>query len=291
MITQTLRRQGIRRQFVSDKQLSEIKTVKKNETAIFLDVGKTLTKLNIHEAYALELGYRDDEARLRKRLEDGSITHEEFDAEIAKILMRKGFSKSDNERVAPKVELRPYAEKLLTSEDADVFLVSMAPSFYVDWLARRYSLNRLRCITTSEFHFNNDGSFNGQITPQNELGKEGFVRAVEPLYGFTAGVGDSAKFDGPFLRLCTIGFLIQNESKDFLYTSDLNKVHEAILNLSRAFGKACAKQKSKKEPTIEDLIDYLGKLRPAEAWTYVGVLSSVLGVAATLGWYANEILR
>lgn len=239
-------RAGLRQSFFSEKDRRRAIKQKKNDVAVFLDIGGTLTYDNVHTAYAEALGYPEEERSLRQRLNSGGLSPEEFDREIANILVARKFSRQINEKVAAQVRVRPHAEKLLNIEGADIYIASMAPSFYVDWLIKKYKARPIH-VLSSMFHFDEStGLFSGDVRTQNAEGKSAMAQFMAPSYSFSAGVGDNAKFDGPFLRHCTLGFIIQEaESGEFLYTNNLNKIYETINSASSAILDGCQRTSTK----------------------------------------------
>jgi hypothetical protein len=64
-------RAGLRQSFFSEMDRRRAIKQKKNDVAVFLDIGGTLTYANVHTAYAEVLGYAEAERSLRQRLNSG----------------------------------------------------------------------------------------------------------------------------------------------------------------------------------------------------------------------------
>lgn len=243
------------------RRVNERRKKYNRDVALFVDVGGTLTIENIHTVYARHLGYAAEEESLRKRMKAGELTPGAFDKEIEKILISKKFSREKANEIADKVELRDNAETLLQSEDFDIYLISLAPSFYIDWLLKnKASKGAVIYHTASKFKFDKSGLLVSGVETQNASGKGAVARVEVKNYLLSAGIGDDIEFDSDFLSHCTFAFLVQPNQK-YLYSSDLNYILDVVRSAADSMRKGCEKNSQ--------------PVRRANFWKTVGWLGAV----------------
>lgn len=236
------------------------------DVALFVDVGGTLTIENIHTVYARHLGYTAEEESLRKRMKAGELTPGAFDKEIEELLISKNFSRDKANEIAEKVKLRDNAEEMLRSEDFDIYIISLAPSFYIDWLlAHKISKKAFIYHTASKFKFDRSGMLVRGVETQNASGKGAVARVEVKNYLLSAGIGDDYEFDGDFLSHCTFAFLVEPNQK-YLYSSDLNYILDVVRSAADSMRKGCEKNSQ--------------PVRRKNFWKTVGWLGAVAGGVA-----------
>lgn len=233
------------------------------DVALFVDVGGTLTIENIHTVYARHLGYAAEEESLRKRMKAGDLTPGAFDKRIEEILISKKFTRAKANEVAEKIQLRDNADTLLQSDDFDIYIISLAPSFYIEWLlANKGSQNAVVYHTASKFKFDKGGLLVPGVETQNASGKGAVARVEVKNYLLSAGIGDDYEFDGDFLSHCTFAFLVQPNQR-YLYSSDLNYILDVVRSAADSMRKGCEKNSQ--------------PVRRKNFWKTVGWLAAVAG--------------
>lgn len=198
------------------------------KVAVFLDVDKTLTRNFIQQEYAkamaCEPAYQQLEARLGK-----DLNFDEFGQEIISLFASKKLNEEQAKGYFHHVALQPWTDVLL-GLSVDIYLVSSGPSYYIDRLAEEYRIPKDH-VCRSEYKFSRrDGIIEScnAISPQQ---KADFVSQNAQRYTITVGVGDSPKFDGPFVAQCTIPLLTVQDN-NYLYVPNFNSVVLMVRRLS-----------------------------------------------------------
>lgn len=176
--------------------------------AIFLDVDKTITKRNIQEVYASEIGLKDEYEAIEEKFQNKSIDSAEFGAQLIAIFAKQKFSKTLAESFFGKVELRDGVDKLFAFVNAgvDIYLVSSGPNYYVDLLAQRKGIPADRALS-SKYIFGEDGVVSKCLAVEDR-DKVMFVNKNIGKYSITIGVGDNDRHDR-FVDMCVIPMFME----------------------------------------------------------------------------------
>ncbi len=174
---------------------------------LFADIDNTLTKGFVQHYYAANLGVSRAYQDLEARFQEGQLDEAEFGIRIVSIFAAHGLTTERARKIARNIPLRAKAADVLMLPDrlpVDLYLVSSGPSYYADHLVEKYPHLKNRVIR-SKYTFD-------PVTPHLLSGceaisarhKEEFVAKYARQYGISVGVGDSVRFDGPFLQHCTV---------------------------------------------------------------------------------------
>jgi phosphoserine phosphatase len=224
--------------FLSDQELRTIKQKKSNVAALFLDVDETLTNGPIQSYYAKEFGYYEKLLAIEEKFQTGKISSQQFGEAVTPLMREHGFTWQANKHVVDKVILQPWTTTFLENKNADIYLVSSGPSFYIDWLANRFNIPNERVLCTRYFFDPNTGVILDQVNAISGAHKGAFVERVSKLYLLSAGVGDNAASDGQFIAHCTVGFLTQ-PNENYLYAPNLSLIAHTLSRLTRTFTASC----------------------------------------------------
>jgi HAD superfamily phosphoserine phosphatase-like hydrolase len=114
---------------------------------LFLDVDQTLTNGIIQHFFAREFGYEKEFLEIEKEFHDGQITPREFNSRLLPLMRRSGVTFAKLAESGKKLPLQSWAEDLLKIEDAEIYLVSSGPNFYINNLAEKFDipLERVYC--------------------------------------------------------------------------------------------------------------------------------------------------
>jgi len=201
--------------------------------AIFLDVDKTVTQLNIQEVYARELDQKRAYDDIEKAFQEKTITSTEFGRRIILLFAEKKFSILRAKDFFEKVKLRDGVDKLfsLQSRGVDIYFVSSGPNYYVQPLGELYGVPS-KNILSSDYKFGTDGIINSCIAVDDQK-KVRFVVDNIKRYDITIGIGDNDRHDR-FVDACTISMFME-PNEDYIHVPHFNAVYtlvESLLNQS-----------------------------------------------------------
>ena len=182
------------------------------DAALFLDVDLTLTTECVQATYAKCLGVHDEYRRLEGDLQEDRIDSRQFGSSMVQLLAERCFTESKAAEFYKCVEQQPWCP-FIRSLNADLFLVSAGPSYYVKQLAADWSIPSSR-ILCSNYEFRCDTGVIHACCGVTADDKAQFVSHFIPLYRVTVGVGDNPQSDGLFLSLCDLAFLIPCHSEE-----------------------------------------------------------------------------
>ena len=173
--------------------------------AVFLDVDKTLTLDFIQKEYAKALGCRPEYEKIENEFQRKQISSAEFGKEIIVLFASKHLTEDRAGELFSSVRLQPWTDELLAL-DIDKYLVSSGPSYYIDPLATKYRIPE-KNVCRTVYRFDRRTRIIDSCSSVDEQYKADFVRERVGEYDLTIGIGDNAKFDGPFVSHCTIPLL------------------------------------------------------------------------------------
>jgi phosphoserine phosphatase len=183
---------------------------------LFVDIDNTLTRGYVQEYFAKALGVGPRYQDLERLFQEGELNEDQFGSVIVALFSSNGLTLQRAMDIARMVPLRQYAPDVLSLPDrapVDVHLVSSGPSYYVDYLVSEYPHLKRRVIA-SVYSFD---PATGQLVgceAKSATDKAEFVARHVSHYWITLGAGDNARFDGPFLDLCTLPLhLLADKSK------------------------------------------------------------------------------
>jgi phosphoserine phosphatase len=173
--------------------------------AVFLDVDKTLTQDFIQKEYAKALGCSPEYEEIESAFQRKQISSAEFGTKIIGLFAAKELTEEKAEQLFGTVRLQAWTEELLALE-VDKYLVSSGPSYYIDPLAAKYRIPE-KNVCRTVYRFDRRTRIIESCNAVDEQYKADFVRERVGAYDLTIGIGDNAKFDGPFVSHCTIPLL------------------------------------------------------------------------------------
>jgi trehalose synthase len=191
---------------------------------LFLDVDNTLTQEHIQHAYARVLDCEAEYLELEQEFQQEQNS-DRFGRRIVELFAGKGFTKEIALEHFEEIELAPWAEDIL-SLDAETFLVSAGPSYYVEELARRYNI-RGENVLCSKYLFDRRTKVISRCLPSSEATKSRFVQERADQFKVSIGVGDSVSQDGPFIVNCRLSVLT-TPSDAYLSVPNLRVVKELV---------------------------------------------------------------
>jgi phosphoserine phosphatase len=184
---------------------------RQSDVALFLDVDLTLTRRHVQAVYAVSLNCFDGYCALERSLEHNTIDVHQFGQGLVDLFASRRFTRARAAEYYRRVEMRSRAS-LLLSHEADVFLVSSGPSYFVERLADEFDIPRTRVLCSS-YEFCNDTGLISTCSAVTSAEKVHFVRTHAPYYRASIGIGDCPRADGPFLEECTIGLLVDGAGR------------------------------------------------------------------------------
>jgi len=173
--------------------------------AVFLDVDRTLTQDYIQKEYARALECCAEYEEIEKQFQLKQIDSAQFGRQIISLFAGKHLTEDKAEDLFRCVSLQPWTDELLAL-DIDKYLVSSGPSYYIDPLASKYGIPA-KNVCRSTYKFHKHTRLIDSCNAVDEQYKANFVRERVGQYDLTIGIGDNAKFDGPFVSHCTIQIL------------------------------------------------------------------------------------
>ncbi len=191
---------------------------------LFLDVDNTLTQEHIQHAYARVLGCEVEYLELEQEFQQEQNS-DRFGRKLVELFAATGFTKEIALQYFDDIELAPWAEDIL-SLDAQRFLVSAGPSYYVEELARRYNIPAQN-VMCSKYMFDRRTKVISRCLPSSEATKSRFVQERADQFKVSIGVGDSVSQDGPFIVNCRLSVLT-TPSDAYLSVPNLRVVKELV---------------------------------------------------------------
>jgi len=257
------------------------------QIAIFLDVDKTITKKNIQEVYAGELGVTEAYQQIEKAYQSKEIDSKTFGDRLIEIFAEKEFTKSKAEEFFDKVEFRLGVEKLFAFSErgVDIFLVSSGPNYYVEVLGERVGVPRER-ILSSKYFFGASGLISKCHAVEDADKVQFVVKNIDP-YEITIGIGDNYIHDG-FVDVCTIAMFME-PNDNHIHVPHFN----AVCTLLEGLLRTPSLEKQNNAGQIITL-DELKKLTIFDAFSKFSVglwatLASIIVVVFSLGFNAQWI--
>ena len=179
---------------------------------LFLDIDGVCTEEAVNLQYARMLGIEKEHEDLENLFNTNRITTAEFGQRLVKAFRKKDFTLEYAAELMAKVRYRPYSEDLFDAFE-DVFIVSSAPSYFIESFAEKYSIPSER-ILCSKYEFDNDGMISRCSNPVNAQLKADFVGRFKEQYNICIGVGDVPDQDAAFLSHCDIRILMAIREED-----------------------------------------------------------------------------
>jgi len=245
--------------------------------ALFLDVDKTLTTHFIQQECAEMLGCKPEYDALEARFQKEPDYTTTFGDEIVKIFASKGFTEKRAREFAKQVHLQPWTAQLLELPGVDKYLVSSGPSFFVNYLAKKFNIPKEHvCCSTYTFHEETGIIESCQAVGRHD--KQMLVDKHRDNYDLTIGVGDSPEHDGLFLSMCTIQ-LMTVPAREYIHISDLNSVILLVQRLSQALVDLDLEQ----GPLLPKLRALTFAAWAAVIGTVIGFLAVGLAIGVELG--------
>jgi phosphoserine phosphatase len=203
---------------------------------LFLDVDNTLTSGFIQHQYAKLLGSKVEAEYLR--IEDQyqrlTLSSDEFGQQLINLFNSTEFN--DDYAASNLLQIRPArdAEAILKLPlkfpNVNIYLVSAAPSYYIDRFAKRYDIS-MENVLCSKYKFENQKLTScDAVQPQD---KRNFQIHHRGTHDLTIGIGDDEGHDGLFIAGCDVGILTRNMSRSYLYAENLGVARAVVENFIR----------------------------------------------------------
>jgi phosphoserine phosphatase len=248
--------------------------------ALFLDVDKTLTLDYIQKEYARALGCEADYCAVEAEFQRGSVDSPTFGKKIIELFAREKFTEERASALYEQIRLQDWTPDLLKLlPPADIYLVSSGPSYFIDALAKNHRIPEGN-VCRSEYSFNPKTGIIESCRAVDEQDKAFFVQSKRGEYRITIGVGDSPRYDGPFISNCTIQ-LMTVSTANFIYIPDLKSVMRLIRRLSEVGEDAASIDTS--TLTAAELFQLLRRMTVGAWATLLGGFGVVGSVAFWLG--------
>ncbi len=196
----------------------------------FLDFDGVLTTKAVNMQFASMLGIEKQLVDLEIKYANGLINNKQFNETFIPLFRNAGFTKSFLETNISAIQLHPFAADVVQELRGHTYLVTSSPSYVIDPFCQRYHIPSENYIC-SEYEFDSDELLSRCIRPCGTLQKEEFVRVRSDKYDLRVGVGDSVELDGPFLKFCDIGILMQQERRDQVTANDLYSIWRMLSQL------------------------------------------------------------
>jgi HAD superfamily phosphoserine phosphatase-like hydrolase len=251
---------------------------------LFLDVDQTLTNGIIQHFFAREFGYESEFLEIEKEFQESGTAPKEFNSRLLPLMRRSGVTFSKLAEVGKKLPLQSWAEDLLKIEDAEIYLVSSGPNFYINNLAEKFGIPLERVYCSKYFFEEGTGLIQLNSQGVSVGGKADFVSQHAKKYAVSIGIGDDVTLDGPFISQCSLGFLTQpNES--YFYAPNFELIRNTIRILSRSLTTANTTIVSSVDQLTElSIFAILKSLKVSQvAWLFaaiVGYTSAVYAISA-----------
>jgi phosphoserine phosphatase len=253
------------------------------KVALFLDVDKTLTRNYIQHDYARALECESEYCEIEKQFQTGALSSQQFGERLIRLFASKGFNAEQAEALFKKVHLQPWADQLLRFK-VDKYLVSSGPSYYIDKLAHEYNIPLDR-VCRSDYRFDRRTALIRECSSISEMQKATFVSEHAAKYDVTIGIGDSPRFDGPFVSNCTIALLTE-VTDTYIYIPNFNSAINLIQKMTVA---ADEPPKDFKSDTLT--LPQLVRILPISGWAAVaGILIALLSGTFTAGIKLGPLL-
>ncbi len=248
--------------------------------ALFLDVDKTLTQDYIQKEYSRALGCEAEYRALEEEFQGGRVDSPSFGKKIIDLFASKDFTEERASALYGQIRLQDWTPDLLKLlPAADIYLVSSGPNYFIDALAKNYRIPEGN-VCRSEYSFNPKTGIIEKCRAIDEQDKAFFVQSKRGDYNITIGVGDSPRYDGPFISNCTIQ-LMTVSTANFIYIPDLKSVMRLIRRLSEVGGKPVSIDTS--TLTAAELIQLLRRMTVGAWATLLSGFGVVAGIAYWLG--------
>ncbi len=195
---------------------------------VFCDVDEVLTEVpvNMQLARLLEVSKQlkliEDQFR-----RDGSTIA--FNEKFIPLFRGAQFNRIKAAECYGSVQLRNRASELLKLRGVDMYLVSSGPSYYLDILANKHTIDiDSRCIY-SRYNFDDDGALSSKNhLAVGEASKKAYVKDRAKDYDLTIGIGNSILLDGAFLAQCTVALLVGSLEPGYLCVNQLDPIIDLI---------------------------------------------------------------
>ncbi len=203
---------------------------------LFLDVDEVLTKGLVQHHYARSLGCEAEYQQIEDRFQRGTIGSAEFGEAIVRLFASKSLSPQRARDIASKMELQPRAAELLR-HPVRKYLVSMGPSYFVQWLASHTEFNiRPTDVICSTYVFDEMGVLS-RCDAVDPAEKARWTKERIGRHRFTIGIGDNVERDGAFLSACTLGIMTRlHEPPSYLVSPGLPAVTNLVDQLGQIYG-------------------------------------------------------
>jgi hypothetical protein len=256
----------------------------------------TLTRDYIQRANAQAVGCEAEYFELEKKF-PAEITSAEFGDRLVKLFASHGFTEKVASQVFNKVKLQPWADEVL-SLPVDKFLVSSGPSYYIEYLARKYGIpdENIKC---SVYKFHPRTNLIDSCVPLEPNQKEFFVSQKVANFDITVGIGDDEVLDR-FVSRCTISLLTKRTDEYFLvpnFTALIILIHKLLGDESYKGEKTHRYPSVTPDPTIdlekEPIGRLLQRLPGKQIWAIVTAafvaLAACAGAAFKIGTLIGQI--
>jgi phosphoserine phosphatase len=201
------------------------------KVGLFLDVDGVCTEEAVNTQYAQMLGIRKEHEELENLFTTNQITTAEFGNRLVDSFREKGFTKKWVAEHYENITFRPYAKELFSIFE-DVFIVSSAPSYFIEELAEKQTIPSER-ILCSKYDFDDEGLISRCSHPVSNVMKADFVDNLSRQYNISVGVGDVPEQDAAFLSHCDIRILMREYRPGFLSVRELAPIKSFLDSLKK----------------------------------------------------------
>lgn len=199
---------------------------------LFIDVDGVCTDEPVNLQYARLLGIETEHLKLEKSFNTDEISTEEFGRRLVESFRSNGFTKKWAVKNFENVRLRVYSNELFKIFE-DVYIVSSAPSYFIEPFAKKFSIPEERIIC-SEYEFDNKGLISKCSYPVSATMKGDFVKNVSNQYQINIGIGDIPEQDAAFLSHCNIRILMQEFRPGYLSVREIAPIISLLRSLKRS---------------------------------------------------------
>jgi phosphoserine phosphatase len=195
---------------------------------IFLDVDGVCTLEPANLQYARLLGVEKEQLEMEEAFSSKEMSTGKFGEKQVELFSSKSFTREWAERNFANILLKIYSEDLL--QFPDVFLVSSSPNYFIEPLAKKYSIPPTNLLC-SQYEFDANGMITKCANPVNSLMKKNFVIKHKGNYDITIGISDLPKQDDAFLHQCNFSIIIGKFVKGHLSVQDIEPINDFLENL------------------------------------------------------------
>jgi phosphoserine phosphatase len=198
---------------------------------LFLDVDGVCTLKAANLQYARLLGVEKQQLEMEEAFSSNKMSTEEFGEKQVELFSSKSFTREWAEKNLANIKLKRNSEALL--KFANVFLVSSSPNYFIEPLAKKYSIHTEHFLC-SQYEFDANGLIIKCAVPVDSLMKKNFVIKHKGKYDITLGISDLPEQDDAFLHQCDFSIIMGKLVKGHLSVQDIEPIDDFLENLKNS---------------------------------------------------------